>query len=158
MTGAPMPAGADAVVMVERTVRSGPTTVRSRRGRVAPGDHVRAAGDDMQPGDEVVPAGTVLAPGPPRRAGQRRLPEVAVRPRPRVGVLSTGDELVDGGAPLRPGQIRDSNRPMLVAAGARPRAPSRSTSAWCADDEARARPRPRARRAGAATRWSPAAA
>ena len=113
MTGAPMPSGADAVVMVERTQTSGDVVVIEQRAEI--GDHVRRAGDDLQPGDVVVEAGTVLTPahlGVLASLGYRRVP---VFPRPRVGVLSTGDELVDGPEELRPGQIRDSNRPALLA-------------------------------------------
>jgi len=72
-------------------------------------------GDDVQPGDVVVHAGDELTPG---RIGVLRsvgVDAVRVRPRPRVGVLSTGDELVTGSEPLQPGQIRDSNRPTLLA-------------------------------------------
>ncbi|MBV8981432.1 MAG: molybdopterin molybdotransferase MoeA [Acidimicrobiia bacterium] len=113
MTGAPMPSGADAVVMVERTHAAGDVVVIEHHAAV--GDHVRGAGDDLKPGDVVVDAGTVLTPahvGVLASLGYRRVP---VFPRPRVGVLSTGDELVDGPQPLRPGQIRDSNRAALLA-------------------------------------------
>jgi molybdenum cofactor synthesis domain-containing protein len=113
MTGAPMPSGADAVVMVERTHTEGDVVVIDVRATV--GEHVRRAGDDLNPGDVVVDAGTVLTPahlGVLASLGYQRVP---VFPRPRVGVLSTGDELVEGAGDLRPGQIRDSNRPTLLA-------------------------------------------
>jgi molybdenum cofactor synthesis domain-containing protein len=113
MTGAPMPPGADAVVMVERTRAEGDVVVIEHHAQT--GDHVRRAGDDLEPGDVVVDAGTVVTPahlGVLASLGYQRVP---VFPRPRVGVLSTGDELVDGPGPLRPGQIRDSNRPTLLA-------------------------------------------
>ena len=117
MTGAPMPQGADAVVMVERTSVEGDEV--SVLVAVEPGNHVRRAGDDLRAGQRVFDAGTVLTPahlGVLASVGVRRVP---VHPRPRVGVLSTGDELVDGPEPLAPGQIRDSNRAMLLALVAR---------------------------------------
>ena len=114
-TGAPLPEGANAVVMVERTSRlDGGSRVEIQLS-VPLGNHVRSVGDDLQPGDVVVRAGDELTPG---RIGVLRsvgADTVRVRPQPRVGVLSTGDELVTGSEPLRPGQIRDSNRPTLLA-------------------------------------------
>jgi molybdenum cofactor synthesis domain-containing protein len=121
MTGAPLPPGADAVVMVEDTERAGTggaDVVRIRRG-VAAGDAVRPAGSDVRRGDVVLRAGTELRPahlGVLASIGRRRVPAV---PRLRVGVLSTGDELVEGDAPLGPGQIRESNKTMLLACVAR---------------------------------------
>ena len=119
MTGAPVPAGADAVVMVERTTVTDDGAIVAVDMAVEPGDHLRHAGDDLQAGQQVFPAGTALTPahlGVLASVGVRRVP---VHPRPRVGVLSTGDELVDGPEPLGPGQIRDSNRRMLLALVAR---------------------------------------
>lgn len=115
MTGAPVPPGADAIVMVERSERVGDHEVDLTMA-VAPGLHVREAGGDLRAGDAVLPAGTVLHPahlGVLASANVRR--PLVVR-RPVVGVISTGDELVDDGRPLAPGQIRESNRPTLVAA------------------------------------------
>jgi molybdopterin molybdotransferase len=115
MTGAPLPEGADAVVMVERTVaRDGGRSVQIEV-PVTSGTATRRAGDDVAAGDVVVGAGTVLRPGHLGVLASVGTAEVSVFPAPRVGVLSTGDELADASAPLRPGQIRDSNRPTLCA-------------------------------------------
>lgn len=113
MTGAPMPAGADAVVMVERTEDLG-SRVRIDVA-VDVGTAVRPAGDDLQVGDPVVEVGAVLTPAHLGLLATVGRAVVRVVRRPRVGVISTGDELVDGDAPLARGQIRDSNRPTLLA-------------------------------------------
>lgn len=113
MTGAPVPDGTDAIVMVERTVRDGDAVLVQQAAKV--GDHVRPAGGDIEVGQLVFPAGTVLSAahlGVAASLGYARLP---ARPRARVGVLSTGDEVTAPGEPLAPGKIRDSNRPMLLA-------------------------------------------
>jgi molybdenum cofactor synthesis domain-containing protein len=115
MTGAPVPDGADAVVMVERT-RGGPdATVVEVLDPVPAGRNVRRAGEDVEAGSEVLEAGTVLGPGHLGVLASANLRRPVVVPRPRLAVISTGDELVDDGRPLAPGQIRESNRPMLVA-------------------------------------------
>jgi molybdenum cofactor synthesis domain-containing protein len=114
MTGAPIPDGADAIVMVEDTEveGAGEVVVVGRPARA--GDHVRPAGEDLAAGQVAFAPFTVLGPGHIgvlASLGYRRVP---VFRRARVGVLSTGDELVDDGSALRPGQIRDSNRPTLL--------------------------------------------
>jgi molybdenum cofactor synthesis domain-containing protein len=116
MTGAPVPDGADAIVMVERTERdegdAGDGVLVFAEAAV--GDHVRRAGGDVEPGEVVFRAGTVLGPAHLGVLASLDAARVKVFPRARVGVLSTGDELVESGA-LTPGKIRDSNRPMLLA-------------------------------------------
>lgn len=112
MTGAPMPAGADSVVMVERT-RAASETVEILEA-ATPGDHVRRAGGDLEVGQRVFDAGTLLTPAHLGVLASLDFAEISCHPRPRVGVCSTGDELVASG-PLAPGCIRDSNRPMLLA-------------------------------------------
>jgi molybdopterin molybdotransferase len=114
MTGAPMPAGADAVVPVEWTDQ-GVATVQVAR-TPQPGQYIRKRGDDVAAGETVLRAGALLrAPqvGLLAAIGRDR---VRVQPRPRVVVLSTGSELVEPGTPVAPGQISDANSYTLAAA------------------------------------------
>jgi molybdenum cofactor synthesis domain-containing protein len=114
-TGAPVPDGADAIVMVEWTERrDGGAAVEIQR-PVPAGNHVRGAADDLRAGETVFHPGEELTAARLVVLASLGVTEVVAHPRPRVGVLSTGDELVDGPAPLQPGQIRDSNRPTLLA-------------------------------------------
>jgi molybdopterin molybdotransferase len=121
MTGAPMPAGADAVVPVEAT--DGATVVVAvRESRVA-GSHVRTVGEDVRVGEMVLRAGTVLGAAQLGLLAALGEPTVTVFAPVRVLVLSTGSELVAPGEPLLHGQIHESNAVMLAvavrAAGAR---------------------------------------
>lgn len=121
MTGAPLPAGADAVVPVEDTNeawrgadRPLPAAIEIRRA-VRAGDYVRHAGEDVRTGEAVLAAGRVLRPqeiGLLAALGVASLPVVG---RPRVAILSTGDELVEVVDVLKPGQIRNSNSYALAA-------------------------------------------
>lgn len=113
MTGAPVPVGADAVVMQEHTERDGATVVVHETVEV--GRNVRPAGSDVERGQTVIAAGTELRPahlGVLATIGRRT---VEVHRPARVGVLSTGDELVVDAGPLGPGKIHESNRDMLLA-------------------------------------------
>jgi len=118
MTGAPLPAGADAVVPVEQTDAVFPqvSAVVAVLAAVAEGAHVRRAGEDAEPGDVVLARGTTIgAPqvGAVASVGRDRL---AIHRRPRVAVVATGDELVAPGEPLAHGQLPDSNSWLLAAA------------------------------------------
>ena len=114
MTGAPMPAGADAVVMVELTSLDEAAGTVEIEVTVDEGNHVRRAGEDVRPGDRLFEAGTRLTAGHLGVLASVGVQTVSVVRRPRVGVISTGDELVDTGRPLEPGEIRDSNRRTLL--------------------------------------------
>jgi len=114
MTGAPIPPGSDAVVMVERTSYDPAASKVEIQMEVGAGHSVREAGEDVKPGDLVFPSGTVLRPGHVGVLASIGVTSPLVHPRPRVGVVSTGDELVEGGGRLQPGQIRDSNRLTLL--------------------------------------------
>ena len=113
MTGAPVPDGADAIVMVEKTTVDGDiVTVEIA---VDPGNHIRPAGDDVAVGETVFAAGTPLTAGHLGVLCSLGITEIETYPRLRVGVMSTGDELVEGDVTLAPGQIRDSNRRTLLS-------------------------------------------
>jgi molybdopterin molybdotransferase len=114
MTGARLPAGADAVVQVEWT-DGGSAEVQVYR-PAEPGGAIRYRGGDAAEGETLLTAGTRMRPMQIAVAASAGRKTVAVRPRPRVVVLSTGDELTEPGTPLVPGRIWDSNSYMLVAA------------------------------------------
>jgi len=108
MTGAPVPAGADTVVMQEQVRREGDTAVIGARHK--PGQNVRFAGEDLKAGEIALDAGVLLRPAHLGLIASLGISEVRVRRRPRVAFFSTGDELASIGEALGPGQIYDSNR------------------------------------------------
>jgi len=113
-TGAPIPPGADAMVMVERTEAAGDAV----RILASPqrGDGIRPVGSDLKRGERVLAVGNVLTPAAVGLLASLGYTSALVPRRPRVSVLATGDELVEPGQPVGPGQIRDANRFALVAA------------------------------------------
>ena len=113
MTGAPVPAGADGVVMVEYTQRSGETVTVQRA--ISPGENVVPAGSEARAGSPMIAKGTRVTHATVAIAAAIGRPEVAAYRRPRVAVLATGDEVVD--INLRPGanEIRNSNSYSLAA-------------------------------------------
>lgn len=121
MTGAAMPAGADAVVRFEETDEGDAHDTGQARGVVQirrqaePWDNVRAAGEDVQAGTTVLMSGTILRPGEIGVLASLNQASVRIHRRPRVGILSTGDEVIGLGPELRPGQIRDANSYTLAA-------------------------------------------
>ncbi len=108
MTGAPVPEGADAVVMVEYTESEGPKEVAVKR-EVSAGENIRRAGEDFCAGEVVIRKGTVIRAQEVSMLATVGRPFVQVYQRPRVAVLSTGDELVDIDDTPGPGTIPDSN-------------------------------------------------
>ena len=121
MTGAPLPPGADAVVMLEdtdfnqRSVGSlAPQTVAVYQ-PVRSGDNIRRRGMDLRAGDKVLACGTRLRAQEIGLLAMLGLPEVPVYRKPKVALLSSGDELLPVEAPLTPGKIHDSNSYILAA-------------------------------------------
>jgi molybdopterin molybdotransferase len=107
MTGAPIPPGADSVIPQENVERE------DRRVRIAPivkGINVRLRGEDVSAGTVVIESGTILRPQELGLISSLGFPQILVRQRPRVAVLSTGNEVAEPGQPRAPGQIYDSNR------------------------------------------------
>jgi molybdenum cofactor synthesis domain-containing protein len=114
MTGAPLPAGADAAVMVERTQEV--DGVLTYQGTVRPGECVLPIGSDMRCDDVIIPTGATLLPGDVGLLTNIGLSHVAVYRRPIVAVLSTGDEVYEYDEPVPYGGVRDSNRHALMSA------------------------------------------
>lgn len=117
MTGAQLPAGTDAVVMLEQTAETERGfTIRKP---FLPQENVSLQGEDMRSGEPVLPAGTLIQPGVAALLATFGYAEVRVSRLPQVGILTTGSELLSTADPLQPGKIRDSNGPMIAAQLAR---------------------------------------
>jgi molybdopterin molybdotransferase len=113
MTGAPLPKGTDAVVMVEDTARSG-GRVKIRRA-VRPAENTGQAGEELKKGELVLERGGVIGPAETGMLAATGLARVPVVSRPRLAVIATGDEIVEPGERKAAGQIRNSNGPSLLA-------------------------------------------
>ena len=108
-TGAPMPVGADAVVMVEETERTNNSTVDIFK-PVHPKQHIGRRGADIAITQKVLGQGDLLTPSRLGAIAALGIPNVEVYDRPHVALLSTGNEIVEPGKPLEPGHIYDINR------------------------------------------------
>lgn len=113
MTGAPIPRGADAVVMIERCEVVG-QSVRIQESRVKPGLNILERAREMRVGETILHAGSPLRPQEFGLLAAVGRTTVQVTPAPRVAILSTGDEIIDPRRKPGPGQIRNSNGAMLL--------------------------------------------
>lgn len=124
MTGAPVPEGADCVVMLEHVEKSGNSICLLPPRTIQSGENVVAKGAQARKGDEQLAAGVALGAAQIALAASCGSAQLDVFTRPRVAILATGDELVPVEATPGPGKIRNSNAPMLAAlvndAGAEP--------------------------------------
>jgi molybdopterin molybdotransferase len=113
-TGAMLPAGADAVVMIEYTAEHPDGTLEVRRA-VAPGENVLTPGEDVARGETLFPAGRRLRPQEIGLLAALGVFRLVVYQRPRVAIISSGDEIVPLNEKPRPGQVRDSNAYLAAA-------------------------------------------
>lgn len=113
-TGAPIPRGADAVVVQERVTRDGARVRLELTEPLEVGANIRHQGEELGVGEVLLASGTPIGPFELGLLAYAGLTEIPVRDRLRVGVLATGDELIPPGQRLAPGQIHESNRPVLL--------------------------------------------
>lgn len=116
MTGAPVPQGADAVEMIERTKPNGARVIVERP--LEPEANIARRGSDRKQGDTVVAAGTRIGPAETGVLASVGCAKVPVFRKPRIAILGSGDELVEPGAEPKPWQIRNSNSYQLLAQAA----------------------------------------
>ena len=113
MTGAPLPKGADAVVMVEDTEKAGTRAKIFRP--VAPGDNIGRAGEDLEKGDLILERGELIGPAEVGMLAALWLASIRVARRPKLAVVATGDEIVEPGEKTGPGRIWNSNGYSLLS-------------------------------------------
>ena len=114
MTGAPIPVGADAVVIVERTKRLDENRVQIDDRPPKPGQNILYQGREMREGEVILRAGTVLRPQELGLLASAGRTAARVHPAPKAAIVATGDELVEAVQRPGPGQIRNGNGPMLM--------------------------------------------
>ncbi|ARS25740.1 molybdopterin molybdotransferase MoeA [Sphingomonas sp. KC8] len=114
-TGAPVPVGADVILIQEEAARDGDQLRLAGEGPPCPGAHIRRAGNDFTAGTTLIPAGARIGPAQIALAATGGHGALPVRRQPRVALISTGDELVPPGAPTSGVRLPSSNAPMLHA-------------------------------------------
>ncbi len=114
MTGAMIPAGCDAVIMLELVQEKSSSEIEIKR-QVKHHDNISFIGEDTQEGEMITKAGSLIHPGIIAQLATFGVADVSVAAQPVVGILATGSELVDVNEPLEPGKIRNSNAYMVAA-------------------------------------------